>query len=256
MGVQFRSVPYNSLLVSQIYEVFKSDFPNFEEHVRLSPQLVKFGADIINEYALQNAISFGPKNAETPRIMMISADGAHVIQFQNDRMTLNWRKIDSSSEYPRYEMLEKSFETSLNKFKKLVGDININQFELSYINLIDEKEKNDAGLSSNIWDFSDVLNVFSPVPLDDEMQTENQNLNLNYVIHDSNNNPKSRFTISANPVFHNKDRLRAINLTLSEKGPIFSNDYLTSFSSARKRIVNTFTSITSKELQKYWGIKK
>ena len=80
-----------------------------------------------------------------PRAWFISEDDTRLVQVQRDRFIYNWRKIDSDSEYPRYESLIDSFQEYLETFDSFLREFNLGpvqpiQYELTYVNQIPQGE--------------------------------------------------------------------------------------------------------------------
>src|SRR6266487_1523712 len=76
-----------------------------------------------------------------PRLWLISQDGRTLIQLQRDRFLFNWRKVDDTDSYPRFEAIEEGFRRALQDFTAFLKDSHLPgiqpvQYELTYINNI------------------------------------------------------------------------------------------------------------------------
>lgn len=84
-----------------------------------------------------------------PRTWFISEDTSHLIQLQNGRFVLNWRKQTEEGQYPRYDALIESFWARLNEFREFIkqqeiGELQLQECELTYINHIFYNELMEA----------------------------------------------------------------------------------------------------------------
>ncbi len=77
-----------------------------------------------------------------PRIWLVSKDGTRLLQFQQDRLVHNWRKVEENSVYPRFEAVRDEFLYRWRAFEDFVGEVRPNddltlfQAELCYVNHI------------------------------------------------------------------------------------------------------------------------
>ena len=68
-----------------------------------------------------------------------------LIQLQDDKFFLNWRRIQQEEAYPRYNKIIKAFKTNLGIFQKFLEEeklesVNPQKCELTYINHIPQTE--------------------------------------------------------------------------------------------------------------------
>ena len=80
-----------------------------------------------------------------PRMWFINEKQNMLIQLQDDKFYLNWRRMQQEESYPRYNKIIKSFQSNLNIFEKFLdkedlGSINPLKCELTYINHIPKAE--------------------------------------------------------------------------------------------------------------------
>lgn len=139
------SVLFNSLdallspHIGLLWQRFQPDYPFCNDVVPLAPKVEVFNNQIIET---QLTLSDIPP---LPRVWFISSDDTRVIQIQRDRLIYNWRKASLNSEYPRYESVIKGFQDHLNSFNLFIeeaelGQVQIHQYELSYVNQISQGE--------------------------------------------------------------------------------------------------------------------
>ena len=77
------------------------------------------------------------------RVQLIRADNERMIQIQNTRFILNWRK--EQGHYPTYKVLLPEFRGLFTKFQTFtqdagLGEISLNQWEVTYVNHIPKGE--------------------------------------------------------------------------------------------------------------------
>lgn len=75
------------------------------------------------------------------RLLFVNKIKNHLIQIQQDGFFQNWRKLQADTKYPRYAELFPKLQSSWRLFTEFVneqsiGDLKINQYELTYINNI------------------------------------------------------------------------------------------------------------------------
>lgn len=245
IGVQFSALPgYSSVLAKDVWSLYKDDFPLIQEHPPIEPTFETFGG-IGSQKGVQ--FKFGPHQLN-PRLWFISQDQNHLIQFQEDRFLLNWRQQANGNQYPRFEGVSENFESNLSKLEELsINDkkntIEINQAEVSYINLIQANDYSKIGYWIKTFDFS-VINV------------ENININFSEVINDINKKPVARLFHELQPVVTKDGKVRAVRLILTYRGQPAGNsiaDAMNFIRQGRVKIVNRFSEMTTKEAHEVWG---
>ena len=79
------------------------------------------------------------------RKFFISTDKVYIIQIQPDKLLMNWRKIDESTQYPGYKIVVKEFFEVINRAYVHFGiDIDPNQYEMAYVNHIPRLEESGS----------------------------------------------------------------------------------------------------------------
>jgi uncharacterized protein (TIGR04255 family) len=139
LGVQY-SAPhgYQQVQVGEVRNLFSSDFPITQEHMALPPAFETFGLPKFGPVGNLELLS-GPVHS---RYWFVNASGHELIQFQQDRLLHNWRRLESSEgKYPRFESMLGSFASELAKLENYINTIQpqsllINQCEITYINHI------------------------------------------------------------------------------------------------------------------------
>jgi uncharacterized protein (TIGR04255 family) len=99
------------------------------------------------EHALR--LEFNPQPIDLanylPRMFFINEKQNMLIQLQDDKFFLNWRRVQQEEAYPRYNRIIKAFKTNLHIFQKFLeeeklGSVNPIKCELAYINHIPKTE--------------------------------------------------------------------------------------------------------------------
>lgn len=247
LGVQFSPVPsYSSVDAKDVWSLFRADFPRVEEQLPLPPQFETFGG--LNPQAgFQFQLSQLPPGT---RQWFNSADGNQLIQFQPDRFLTNWRKLQGLQPYPRYESISEAFERNLAKLRAHLltaksYDLEINQAEIIYINIIPMAETLDVDKWVSFWQ----------APL---AEIELINLQLTQVIRNENGHPEARLHHEVQTVASLDGKNKALRLNLIYRGKPRGSaiaDAMEFLSRGREVIVTRFAEITTKHAQTVWGRK-
>lgn len=245
IGVQFAPVPgYASVHSMKVWDLFKAEFPKVQELPVLEPQFETFGG--MNAQAGPR-IQVGAFPVGS-RLWFLSDDENHLIQFQPDRFITNWRREPNTQPYPRFEGLAEAFETNVGK---LAGHfesdfdyrVNINQAEISYINIIPVDKFSDAGQWFELWNGG-------------AFEVESLNSSFNEVIKGADGKPFARLSHQIQSVLTADGKQRAFRLSLIFKGKPAGSDIgsaMAFLTTGRDAIVTRFSEITTTEAQRRWG---
>lgn len=249
LGVQYEAPErYTSIWSSEVWKLFREEFPYVEELPRLEPQFETFGGSVPGSGFQFN---FSPPPTRG-RFWFVSPDRTHLIQFQDDRFLLNWRKrpdgVSSSRPYPRFEPIFEGFRDSLQRLhlffvESLGSHMKVNQAEVSYINLLKDITPSDV---------SQYLRFISSgaVPL------EGLSVFFTEVVSDETGNPVGRLTHELQSVVDQNSRAPAYRLSLTYRGNPKSadiGDALELIEFGRQRIVRRFAEITTEYAHQIWG---
>lgn len=242
IGVQFTTPPnYNSILAGQVWEIYREEFPTVVEQPRLQPQFEMFGGN--PQQGFQFEIGGPPLRI---RYWFVSKDDSHLIQFQDDRLLLNWRRRGSAP-YPRFESIFESFKGYLGRLKQFYASsfghkLTINQAEITYINMIPVSDYSQASYWLRIWNAKNL-----PI--------EGLNALFGEVIYDEQKKPIARLAYELNSVVTPDGRQKAIRLGLSVRGTPAGDDVASALrliERGRENIVKRFCDITSEEAHEVW----
>lgn len=243
LGVQFTSPPdYNTLHINEIYNLFKDEYPRFDEQPRVEPQFETFGGHAQPGFQMQ----FGPAPLRN-RAFFVSEDENHLIQFQDDRLLLNWRQGSGATPYPRFSRVFEKFNTAVAKIeayylKVLDQKLLINQAEISYTNII------------KVQDFVDVSKYFKFINLS-ALNVESVGLNFTEVIF-SEQRPIARLHHEMNSVWSVDGRQKALRFSLTLRGKpekessVSAKEFL---NLGHTKIVQRFSELTTEVAHSEWG---
>lgn len=251
LGVQF-SPPksYQQIYAGEVRELFRQDFPKVQQQIRIEPAFETFGRPQSRSNVLERHII---QEFPHPRYWFLSEDGDELIQFQQDRLLHNWRKVGiGENPYPHFENILPKFENellTLEKYLEKLSDqkMNITQCELTYINLIPLTEE-ENGTSGDKW--IDLVN-FSDLELDDFTFRFRKNLN------DETGHPYGRLIGDCKTAINQKDKtVLVLELTVrgAPKEPSISAS-LDFLKTGREIIVNCFDNITTEFAHRQWEKK-
>lgn len=245
LGVQFAPVPrYASVHSKGVWELFKNEFPKIAEHSILEPQFETFGgANVQSGPRIQ--LSGAPIGS---RLWFVSSDENNLLQFQPDRFIANWRKQPTSVPYPRYEWISDSLEKNLKKLEKHLltefsYEMDINQAEISYINIVPVDDFSSLSEWFNIWDGK-------------KLNFEAFNCNFNEVVKDESGNPIARLKYDLQTAFSASGKDKVFRLSLTYKGKPAKNDIFSAmefFAQGRQLIVKRFDDLITQNAQQHWG---
>ena len=249
LGVQFAPPSgYQQIFAGEVWRLFKDKYPQVQEQAPLTPVFETFG---LPSSPFTGQLSLGlMSGAMHNRFWFLREEGDELIQFQQDRLLHNWRKVaDEISEYPRFEHMIGKLCEELEQLEFYMNGIapqtlNINQCEVSYINhiLVDV----DSELNAANW-----LSFFKF----EHNQPEDFNLSFREVILDSAGKPQGRLTVDA-VIGLNQNGQKIIQLNLSARGAPKKADIDSAqdfICLGRELIVNRFAELTTDFAHKKWG---
>lgn len=245
LGVQFApAAGYQQIYAGEIWGLFRSAFPKVQEQPPLAPSYETFGSPKAAR------INFGiHSGASHDRFWFLSENDEELIQFQQDKLLHNWRKVPGrDNEYPRFETMIKNYESELTQleeyFSKFSGGLlAINQCEISYINHI-AVEDYDSGYPISEW--INFINL--------KGKPGDFGITLRDVIRDDAGKPCARLITEVNSGV-TADGKPIIVLSLSVKGAPGDASITTALDFLREgrvKIVNHFADVTTEAAQKIW----
>jgi uncharacterized protein (TIGR04255 family) len=149
-GVMFDQLnAFRAAHVGLFWESVRAEFPRIEEAPPISP-VIEPAANTLPSLEVQFA-NLPPMR----RTWLLNQNGSSLIQIQHDRFLFNWKRVSQTSDYPSYALVIEQFERHLGAFilflkNSNIGSISYRQFELNYINIIDEKNGLSEKSSSDL----------------------------------------------------------------------------------------------------------
>lgn len=248
LGVQFAPAQgYQQIRAGEVWELYRAEFPLVEEQPPLPPTFETFGLPF-----QVNPFNFGFITGAThDRFWFVSQNKDEIIQFQQDRLLHNWRKVgNSNNSYPRFEKIVASFEAELRRLEKYFDglsaqNIKCNQAEISYTNHI---QLDREGTPSKAGDWLRFLNFGEGEPDDITVVARR-------TLRGSAGAPYGRIICEVNTALNPKgERMLVLALTVrgAPSDPSISSalDFLTR---GRDVIIDEFTSITTDSAHELWG---
>jgi uncharacterized protein (TIGR04255 family) len=216
------------------------------ETVSIPEQFEKFGAEEVWVPPVSLV-----QGLMSPRIQIIRGDGERMVQLQNNRFILNWRKFASA--YPSYETLLPEFRNMLSAFESFCSESGFgapvyNLWELTYV---DQMKK------GTMWDSArDLSRIFPalampPVsvrhapPSDDERVSADWRFSLA--------NQRGRLYIQLRQARLPLSNEEVIQLTTTARGPVNeSQSWEQGLNLGHESLREMFFAITSPEAQEFW----
>lgn len=191
-----------------------------------------------------------------PRLWFLNADGTRLIQAQRDHFIVNWRKLDTETEYPRYHSIRDRLVEEFEHFQEFLRaqDLAMTpvvQTELTYVNHIDARQANGSRKP-----LSEIVQIWTGEKPDGKLpQFEEASFHARYIMHDGDK-PVGRLHINLEPQLYVRDNSPVYALTLIARGAPSSADLagaLSSLDKGHEAIVEGFTEITTKQMHEVWG---
>lgn len=185
------------------------------------------------------------------RVWFESLEQRELIQLQANRFHYNWRRLDETDQYPRFEKIYPTFSREWQGFQNWwisIGKLPAQplRYELTYLNQIDENVAwNGAGDNYRFFTFSgkDWKNFLG--------QPEVHNFNLEFVIPDD----LGILKVSANHLVSVEDGKPAILLELTARSRDTNLDIEQWFRCSHTFLVKAFIDLIQDEVKKEWGFR-
>jgi uncharacterized protein (TIGR04255 family) len=137
-----------------------------------------------------------------------------------------------------------------------LGSIQVNQCEVSYINVIGPADK----LSDPTKDIDQIFTVWREAYSDKYLKrSERSRFESSYLMQDTPESPPDgRLHVSVGPSVRLSDQAPVLRFTLTARGKPKDESLgsaLNWIDKGRETVVRTFASITTKEMHKIWGRK-
>jgi uncharacterized protein (TIGR04255 family) len=216
------------------------------ETVRLEDQFERFGVDEVWLPPFKFVSGIQPQ-----RVQIIRSDGERLIQVQDSRFVLNWKK--QASAYPSYETILAEFRTMLHAFETFAheagfGKLEYNQWEITYV---DQIKKGDMWESARDW--VKIFPGFSMATVNPQLVTTgDETLSADWRF--SLAGQRGRVYVSVRqmrPQPQSSDEF--LNVTFTARGPVNeSQTWQKGLDLGHEAITDIFLAMTSPEAQQHW----
>ncbi len=185
----------------------------------------------------------------------MSPDGVLLVQAQEDRVALNWRRSGLPIEYPRYASLRPKFEELIEVSARLLGladGLEGDLVELTYVNELDVDQGPTLAAQSVLTTVKEPDSEFLPASEDSKWAAR-------WLIPGPDGAPCGRLIASAEPATRQADQRDTYLLTMTAKFPgsvIGSDAILELIDLGHEWIVRGFADLTTKQMQERWGRTK
>lgn len=249
LGVQFSRLPGFSTAHAgwfwKSYLKAPERWPKVVDAARLEDQTERFGeGEVWVRQVFRLAASGAPH-----RTQIIRADDERMIQIQDSRFILNWRK--QSHNYPSYDVLVPEFRESFATFSRFVqdagfGSLELNQWEVTYLNHV---PKGDMWESPRDW--SKIFpGLYAPPAVGDEVRFETLGNEWRYML-----KPQVARLYIELKHHRNPTSEEVMTLQLTARGRVAPAEGATweaGFDLGHEAIVRSFAAITSADAHKRW----
>jgi uncharacterized protein (TIGR04255 family) len=243
VGVQFTPISgYSTVDTAAIWELFRSEFPIVQEQPPLPPQFETFGGGQSSEIQIQ----FSPISGQI-RLWFATELGDHLLQFQPDRLLLNWR-YNGNGVYPHFEQIIAVFHDCLSRLDQHILSskahrLDINQIEITYVNVIPVESVSD-------------LHKWLHIAPTSEFPIESMNVNFTEVVRTEDEKPVARVHHNLRSMVSIDGRSKAFQFDITYRGKPTVTGILGAIEligSGRRAIVNRFTQLTTDEAHTAWS---
>ena len=248
LGVQFTAPQLGTVHVGAFHRRIRDRYPKVVQVPPLPPNFETFlPVPAPSGMPVTVGISV-PAVPAFLRQWFISEDEEHLIQFQADRLIVNWRKGEGDRPYPRYSEVRRRFLEAFQAFQDFmredVGAAFVpNQCEATYLNRIPVEEPSGWGRPGRwvrLWN-------------DEITETEGVQFSVSRVLKASDDQPYARLTVSAEGGLASGNPAILLNLMVRGR-PLRPEPpaVLEFLDAARESIVTHFALIASDDANRVW----
>jgi uncharacterized protein (TIGR04255 family) len=258
LDVQFESLPklrgpHLGLLWGQV----RDRFPVVQEQAILAPLTIEaFGVPVPQESHLELNLLDPPP---VSRLWFEDESGSELIQVQQDRFIVNWRRVNDHAEYPHYRYVREFFEAECQRFQSFVaaelhGDVIPNQCAVTYFNhIIAGKTWQHHGEVDKVFTVWKAPNDSAGLP-----ELNDVKLTARYVITGDTGDPLGRLHVEVQPAFRRSDDVPIYVMSLTARGRPDGeglDGVLRFFDNGHLWASKAFIALTTPEMHEEWGAK-
>jgi uncharacterized protein (TIGR04255 family) len=251
LSVQFERLPaLRSVHLGLFWERIRDRFPNTEDRPALAP-VVERPVERVSQ-ALQLRFE-AQETLSLQRLWLLNSAGTEMIQLQNDRFIKNWRQSAENHQYPRYSpVIKPAFARDFGEFltflaDEQLGDVRINQCEVTYVNHI---------VGGEGWsDWSEMDKVFTfwkqPLGMPYPGGAEDFGFRARFPILGPNKEWIGRLHVDVQPAVTVPDNKPMYAMNLTARG-MCGRDF-DFFDIGRRWVVKSFEDLTTPNMHRVWG---
>lgn len=255
IGVQFDALPiYSNALAGWFWKGYLgSEWKTSNEAPRIEDVFERFDAG--GRWAVSPKPGILVRNSPVPeRLQIMQPDSGRLLQIQDTRFILNWRKDIASPLYPSYSTLVSEFFALLKEFERFAADtrnppLKFNQWEVTYVNHIPK-----GALWSSVSDWPQVL-PFIEYPKLHLPSSEPESFRGNWVHVLPENKGRLHTALQLARVDGGAaGGIEILSLQFTSRGPVPTYESLRdSLELGHESIVRSFAALTSRQAHQAWG---
>jgi uncharacterized protein (TIGR04255 family) len=246
VGVQFRPLfPMRGLALAGLRDQWLYQYPRIEEQPALPPT-------VEGSPPLMPRLQFNVVPLPPTRQWFLNELGTELVQVQPDRLLVNWRTSEGPAEYPRYGHMRETFVNRFNDLARFVaeealGDLEITQAELTYINVIEVKHDDLGRIDLFLKGWSGVSGHHLGAP-------EQARVTLTFPIPELGS-PQTRLYVEINPA-QKPSGEPVLFFTLTARGNPGGKslaEAMKFMDEAHDHLTRSFAELTEESMHEVWG---
>jgi uncharacterized protein (TIGR04255 family) len=234
------------------WQKIRSDYPKYEIQQPIPSVQEQLATNSRTGMGMQFGISLVA--APEIRCWFLDSTGNRLLQIQNDRFVLNWRKITGAEAYPRYPTSRESLRMEWGRFcdflnSEKLESPKVNQCEVTYVNHI-EYEKGWQGYG----ELDKVVAALATPKAKNRFLPDPERVNMQVVYRLGDN--AGRLYVSFVPVIRVRDSKEVLQMTLIARGAPKSSsidDVFQWLDLGRRWVVRGFADFTTEGMHRVWG---
>ncbi|WP_329334165.1 TIGR04255 family protein [Streptomyces sp. NBC_00663] len=245
-GLQFRRITgIHGLKLTPLYETWRAELPNVEEHPPLP--------------GMEPNVGPGPKikldlaSLPAARYWFLDDSGRDLVQLQQDRLIVNWRDVGDGTPYPRFGYVLSKLKKRLDELANFVdrafgAKLEVIHAELSYVNAL-------AGESGDPLDPHDVFHTWPDFALHHLGKPVNSQIVFDFPIEEfqSGRNFFLRAAIESGSLLTGQAGNFLTMTVQGRPGSTGSSGAVAAIEEAHEHLVASFAEITTDSAHKRWG---
>lgn len=249
-SIQFTAIPaLDAARLGVLWLRFRDRYPRTEVQPALPRVVESEAAPISRPFEISVMGAF-----PSPRLWFLTEDSTRLVQVQNDRLVVNWRRLESDAPYPHYPVIRQELTAA---FDGLIGFLqdedlgtpSVDQAELTYVNHfwaggVGAPRATINRFLKRAWEPAGT--VLPPEP-------EEFSLRAQFAIKDTV--PGGRVYVEVASAYRTTDRASIYSMNLTARGAPTAptlDGALAFMDAAHGWIVNIFADLTTDEMHRLW----